>query len=686
MKQVGRITWLILLIETLLFVTFYYREIAWYPPAIFDQGEYLARSYALQESATRNGLQELLRPFIESGHETGIAFPVEGALFGLFLGIPRLSRLCVGFAAFAVLQICAYSTARKLWDGCACGFATLGLVLCQSTLWFWAGGMFDYRMDFLAYCLYGTWACLVLRSGLFDDRKWAVASALIGVLLVLNRFLTIVYLLGVMLGFGAALAIIWIFFGKRDAPELNLSKRLWNLAISLIVLFCGTTPFMVLNAKAFHEHYVVGTLTSDEKYIRAQEFGLTSVVDHLLYYPKSVLSDHLGPLFIAGALIAIFAGVFLFSTGRLRYLAPTCGGSRHTQILQGIYLLGAIAGPLVVVTCDMSKSPVVGGIVGVPCALLVVWLMRALAFGAGEADLLLQRRVLGICASVVVGLGVFNQLAHASKHLPSYDDQESYERLTELDRWLAETACKSGLSNPTISADIVSQWLTAQTITASAFEQTGKLVPFRQLLGRTIFGVERAEALSELANSDYVVLTTVPKVGAYPFYEKIQKYWNDLKSWSDENMLLVQTMPFEDYTATIYVRPISRIFGVSGGWITSSGLDLEAERDTLERFPVIRLPGVTNFAWLSKVPKVSVTIPTGKSFLQVPATLMRDGSSYTISLDTSSLELPPAEHIRFHISFDVFFVPKAIGVNEDTRELVVYAPSRVEMWKKSREK
>ncbi len=679
MKQVDRIIWLVLLIEALLFVTFYYREIGWYPPANFDQGVYLVRSYALQENVMKNGLQELLRPFIEGGDGTSIVAPLEGALFGLFLGIPRLSRLSVGFVGFAVLQICAYSTARKLWGGRAYGFAALGLILCQSTLWFWAGGLFDYRMDFLAYCLYGIWACLVLRSELFNDRKWTVASALIGVLLVLNRFLTIVYLSGVMIGFGIAVAMIWVFFGKGKASELNLRKRLWNLAISLVILFCGTIPFMLLNAKAFYKHYVVGTLTSNEKYIRAQEFGLTSVVGHLLYYPKSVLFDHLGPMFIAGTLIAISTGIFLLSLGRSQKPTSTCGGPRHTQILQGIYLLGAIIGPLVVLTCDISKSPVVGGIVGVPCALLVVWLMAALAFG-GEAHRFLHRGVLAICAGVVVGLGAFNQLAHASKHLPQYDDPERYVRLAELDRWLAENARKSGLSNPTISADIVSQWVTA--ITASAFEQTGKLVPFRQLLGRNIFGVERAEALSELANSDYVILTTVPKVGVYPFYEKIQKYWDDLKSWSDENMLLVRTMPFEDYTASIYVRPVPRIFGVSAGWITSCGLDLEAERDTLERFPVVRLAGTANFAWLSKVPTVSVTVPTDKGLLQVPATLMRDGSNYTVSLDTSSLELPRTEHVRFHISFDAFFVPKAIGINEDTRELVVNAPSRAEMRKK----
>jgi hypothetical protein len=681
MKQVGRIIWLVLLLETLLFVTFYYREIAWYPPTYHDQAVYLARSYALQESATRNGLQELLRPFIEGGDGTSIVAPLEGALFGLFLGIPRLSRLCVGFLAFAVLQISVYSAAGKLW-GRTYGFAALGLVLCQSTLWLWAGGLFDYRMDALAYCLYGIWACWVLRSGLFRDRKLTVVSALIGVFLVLNRFLTIVYLSGVLVGFGIALAVIWIFFGKENAPELDLSKRLRHLAASLIVLFCGTVPFMLLNAKAFYNHYVVGTLTSPEKYVRAREFGATSVVGHLLYYPKSILFDHLGPMFIAGALITIFAGIFLFFIPSRRNLAATCGGSRWTQILQGIYLVGAIIGPLVVLTCDISKSPVVGGIVGVPCALLVVLSMAALGFKAGQAHFLLHQRIVGICAGVVFCLGGLNQLAHASKHLPEYDDPESYKRLAQLDRWLVANALEHRLSNPAISADIISGWFAAQTITASAFEQTGKLMPFRQLLGNTIFGVERAEALSQLANSDYVVLTTTPKVGVYPFYEKIRKYWNDLKSWSDENMLLVQTMPFAGDTVTVYMRPIPRIFGISGLWITSGGLDLDAEREALERFPVIRLAGKINLKPLSKVPEVSVTIHTDNGSVPVPATLQQDGRNYSISFDTSSLELPRAEYVRFHISFDVFFVPKAMGINNDTRELVVRAPSRVEMRKR----
>ena len=77
-----------------------------------------------------------------------------------------------------------------------------------------------------------------------------------------------------------------------------------------------------------------------------------------------------------------------------------------------------------------------------------------------------------------------------------------------------------------------------------------------------------------------------------------------------------------------------------------------------------------------------MTVQTNNKSMTLPATLMRDGRNYTISFDTSSLGNPRDEDVRLHVSFDVFFIPKVIGINEDTRELVIRAPSRVEMRKK----
>jgi hypothetical protein len=82
--------------------------------------------------------------------------------------------------AFAILQLFAFYTARTVWGNRTYGYLTVGLIVCQMTPWLGTGGLFDFRMDFIAYCLFGVWVCAALRSNLFRDWRWAVAAGFIG--------------------------------------------------------------------------------------------------------------------------------------------------------------------------------------------------------------------------------------------------------------------------------------------------------------------------------------------------------------------------------------------------------------------------------------------------------------------------------------------------------------------------
>src|SRR5271165_6652132 len=130
---------ILILLEALLFSSFYMREVAWYPPDNFDQAGYLMETYRLQEDILTHDLGQVWKFFSSGGHNAGVLFPIEGALSGIILGGTRLPQLCVLFIAFCALQVAAFTAARIVWRSRIYGYIALGLILSQGTLWFQQG-------------------------------------------------------------------------------------------------------------------------------------------------------------------------------------------------------------------------------------------------------------------------------------------------------------------------------------------------------------------------------------------------------------------------------------------------------------------------------------------------------------------------------------------------------------------
>jgi hypothetical protein len=580
----GIILLLLLAVEALLCYNFYSREIAWYPPSNFDQTSYLTWAYQIQQQVHASGIGELAREIFGKGHSTGLALPIEGALAGLAVGGARLPQLLVLFLTFCALQVAAFFTARAIWNSRASGYMLLGLILCEITPWYWSGGLFDFRMDFSAYCLYGIWVCLVIHSNLFLDRRWAIGCGLIGALLVLHRFLSLVYILGVAAGFaGFCLVIALLWRGNRDFAG-RMWRRFYNLVLSVVTVVVIATPFLIRNGPWIYKYYIVPrNVVGSAKYVRALQEGITSLSEQLLFYPKSILWDHLGSTFLWAAVVAI--GVILVARwlGRRegsRRTAPS--GHEETFLLQVIFLLGTILCPLLVLINDTDKSPIVGGIIGVPVALLVTVLTARLAPVLGEGKSSPAGKLVFGCSLVIFVIGLANVFGNLSKHLPEYAQRRDLQRLDELDKWLVGYASDHHWSDPTISFDVLSPWLNAGGISASGFEQSGKLIVFHPALGDGIVRIERSEALSRLAKSDFLILTTQPKTEVssdglsleassaaiqkfpalrlhlFPFYENIAQYRDDLKTWADKNMILAKTVSFDNFAVTIYASERQR--------------------------------------------------------------------------------------------------------------------------------
>jgi hypothetical protein len=676
--------WVLISVEALLFWAFYAREIAPYPPQNFDQAVYLTQTYTLQEQVSTGGLGEFWRELWSPNHASTLALPIEGALFGLIVGGARFPQLCVLLVGFCALQIFAFSTARAVFRDRVYGIVVLGLILSQSTLWFWAGGLFDFRIDFLAYCLYGIWVCAVIRSNLFTDRRWAIACGLIGALLVLHRFLAVLYIVGVCGGFAAFCALILFLTRKQVDVGRQMKHRLLNLALMLVVFAAIVSPILFINWTTIYNKYGYAQFIY-EKDIRAREFGVFSLSDNLLFYPRSIVLDHLGQSFLWASAIG-FAGALLarLLCKSVRIADSTGDRDSKTVLLEIIFLLGAISGPIILLTFDISKSPVIGGIVGVPAALLVVSLIARIAPKLGYHGYTRAYKLLLASALLIFLLGVFNQFSHSSQHTMQATQRRDLKRVAELDRWLVDYANEHNWPSPEISFDVISGWFLAEAITASGYEQTGGLVKFRSGFGNAgeLMGIDRSQALPLLAQSDFVLFSTLPKTGLYPFYQKISEYWHDLKDWADKNMTVARIIPFNSFTLTVYVRPSAEILNLSGDWITSRGIMISANRGDLERFPEIRLSGPANFSLLPKVPTVSAAIEREAGSIALCSSLRVADKRYEILIDASSIKNLPPDPVYVSLKYDTFFVPRELGLNADTRELVIPAPDRVELLRK----
>jgi len=673
-----RLLCLLFIFEAVLFFAVYNREIAWYPPANFDQASYLMSTYRLQEDVLAHGFGKFWKAIWSAPNATGVALPIEGALFGIIIGGARLPQLCVNFIVFFALQAVAFYTARALWDNRFYGYMLVGLILCQATPWLGGGGgggLFDFRIDFAAYCLYGIWACTVLRSKLFLDFRWAIGAGLVGGFLVLHRFLTIVYLLGVYAGFATVCAIIIGLLARGDAALISrLRQRLKSLGFSFAALIFLAGPVLLLNSRSFWNYYVIGHVVSDEKFFRAKEAGAHDLIGHLLFYPRSIFNDHLGQAFFLASLIAIAGSIAASLLGKTK--KNGLAARRNEEfLLQVIFLLGAIVGPILVLTADISKSSIVGGIVGVPIAILIVVLADAIRPKVTEVASHKSPKLLAGSAMLIFVLGIFNQVSRGSRHWPEFGDRVHLSQMAELNQWLANYARGYHWKNPAISLDIISSYLNCGTITAAGFEKTGDFVEFYSLLGSSIVAQPREEALRLLEKSDFVILTSPHQGENYPFTDAIAAYWSELKTWADRHLLTIKTQRVDavfPYNVMVYARPCARLRDVSGDWITSAGVLIEARRSDLERFPMIRLTGAADFSALPKVPAVTASLEPLDESPPIPAIFQRLGNRYQIEINTSSVRLPADQIVRIRLKFDAFYVPN--DAHNDFPQLVVRAP------------
>jgi hypothetical protein len=668
----------ILCLQFGLFLQSAYRERAWVYAANWDQNGYLGESFDIYEQMQSEGVGRGLLRALTTPVPQGKLMQVEAAILFLFTRPSRVTAWGLNFFYFSVLEFFIVYTLLSLDGRWTTAFMGLGLLLTTTTRFAGAGGMTDFRIDFIASCLYGILICLVARSAAFASRSWSVVAGAVAGLLIATRYLTAFWVAPVM---GAMLFFFLVSLRLQSKlPEhraITIGRTI-NLITAALVAFLISAPLVWVSRTALIQYYVVGQTNSMDSAVRRAEFGVNTVSDYLLYYLKNLNSVHLGSAYVPLAFAVLLLG--LITAARSTPGGFTSTSSRAGLTL-GLFLIVSFLMPFVVLTVWPSKSPVVGDVLVGPTIgitlILFMWLSSRIHLAFWRRFRFIS--VLPMVVALAGGVGI--ELNGATRRIPPPKEARDYRQLAAFYEEMGRRSVELGL-RPKVAFDRVYTFLCAPVLTVLYYENHMVLLKPEVTVSH-ILAIPPAAAVAAFQKSDIIVLTDPrsPDVGfRYPFNQSMSENYLQLRAVAESEFVPVGSFNFFSQSVTMYVRSASQVDGASGGWITSRGVTLRQPASLLRLRPVVELSGETILSeHLGSILPISAKVFAQDGIVQELTTSIRPEHSYRITLNLDKEKLPTSGEVKIALHFGRYFVPKEIGYNDDQRQLVLMMPERVRL-------
>jgi hypothetical protein len=638
-------------------------------PIGYDQSQFLSKAYQLYEqSVGKNLWVSLFNELWEPTPSGNLIFP-ESVLSMHFFGPGRLACLAINCAHFFLAQFFIWFCIRKFTLSKAAAWGGVGIFLASSFTFFWAGGLFDFRLDFAGVCLYIVVLSLVIGSNFFLNTKilpWLILAITV---LILTRFITAVYWFGI-----TGLTMFWLVgtmgVGKlkiRSMLQLRNRLRFRNLlVISLIVCFF-VLPFMFHNGQSIYNYYFIGHIFGPEKKIRALEAGITDILTSLTYYPISLWRDHLGvvPTLVIIASLLLILGYFL-SRSRFQ-VDSSLTNQLFVRKLDGVgwfFIAISFFVPLFVLTVNTSKSPIVGAIL-VPS---IIFALILFLYYLQSSFCLAKWYSLISGGLFVAGLAVFvNNATQPQAHALQYAYAKAINKLYgEIFR----VVDVKGIERPKIAFIDFNEALLVQAFNVWVYEREGRFLDAQSTIGG-IFALNSDEIKTDLGASDIIVIPDMVRSDVYPYYSSIRAEWGHIQNHLQEETKLLADIPLRDgYITHVYAKDNISATGLSGGWITSEGIlfDVPLLPDIRgsKLFIKTEVPVYSGYGAVDQIPIARWIGPKGEEAVLKLHTYI-NGTLLDIYVD-----LPPHTDFtegKVSLKFNKFFVPNERGINEDLRQL-----------------
>jgi hypothetical protein len=181
----------------------------------YDQLRYLNEAYKLSQSFVQEGVLAVARQLLSPYSPNGFLLSLEGGLLAALSGGHRAAALSVNIILLILTQYFLFQSVKRQFSEAA-AWCAVTLFLLTATPFLNAGGIFDFRIDFSAFCIFGIWTSTVLSSRIFLERNTSLLAGFVAGWLVLTRFISFVYL-GTIVGLLVCFfALVWMIRSIRN--------------------------------------------------------------------------------------------------------------------------------------------------------------------------------------------------------------------------------------------------------------------------------------------------------------------------------------------------------------------------------------------------------------------------------------------------------------------------------------
>jgi len=546
----------LLVVQFLLFYRHAAREIAWAYPRNFDQAIYLEHAYSTYDRMVHHGIGKglLFGDGIGGGQTSGngALLHLEAALLFAAVGAGRITGLCVGFIHFALLQIVLVFTLRKLSGRWSAAWLGLGLLLAARTTFQTTGGIMDFRMDFDVFCTYAIFICFALLSNLYGTRTWSLGVGVVVGYLICFRFLTLAYFLPIFLLSFVGIALTWGVKRDREYRRREMWPRIINLLLAGGIAAVLCAPVLLHHWSAIDNYYFRLHASGPQRYIRAQMFKNTTWSAVLLYYPRSLALHHAGLIFVAIAVLVIFATVLLRRRGGRVSELP----DRPPFWPAMAYVLLCFVVPLAALTWDVDKNAAVGDVLVGP----LLWIVLLITLGhAGDersedTDLRPDNGAKALAAlALVAGLAV--QVVSYLRPSELTVREPEVMAVLRLHDQIWAISRQNNWRRPLIANDSFADDLFPGAINVVARERHGTLLGAQEVLATDYVAKRTPQIIGALEYCQFALTTrrSDGRVGSSPFDASIAAARPQMEQYLREHYTRVTEIVAMDRHITLWV-------------------------------------------------------------------------------------------------------------------------------------